>query len=462
MQEHGAAVNTDTSPNVQYDYDETVDAAGELTAGLRPSSVTYPNGRVLRYEYTSGDDDNLARISYLADDSGGAVGTHLAEYTRLGLDQVVKVDYTEPDLRFDLAHGAGAGLFAGLDKFGRVVDLRWNDNVPNPVVRINHTYDRMSNRLCREDVVASDNNKNLDEFYTYDGVNQLKTFQRGNLNASPPTGVTDKNFAQRWCFDATGNWVDFDQDDDGDNTWDLQQTRTHNTANEITALTAGWSTPAHDRAGNMTTIPQPNSPSESYTLTFDAWNRLVRVEDGEHLLAEYEYDGLHRRTLKRVWPTPGEGPSGADSSSSSSSSSGGDTYETTHFYYSNQWQVLEERVDDSTDAERQYIWGLRYIDDLILRDRDTESGGDLGFTGSALDERLYALQDANWNVGALTDTSGNVVERYVYDPYGNVTIYNADWSSTRSTSNYANTTLYTGRELDAETGLILKQANGSS
>jgi len=50
-QEHGAAVNSATSPNVQYAFDETVDAAGELTKGLRPTSVTYPNGRILRYEY---------------------------------------------------------------------------------------------------------------------------------------------------------------------------------------------------------------------------------------------------------------------------------------------------------------------------------------------------------------------------------------------------------------------------
>src|SRR5436189_405887 len=48
---------------------------------------------------------------------------------------------------------------------------------------------------------------------------------------------------------------------------------------------------------------------------------------------------------------------------------------------------------------------------LILRDRDTNADG-------ALDERLYALQDANWNVTALTSSSGDVQERYAYDAYG--------------------------------------------
>jgi hypothetical protein len=48
------------------------------------------------------------------------------------------------------------------------------------------------------------------------------------------------------------------------------------------------------------------------------------------------------------------------------------------------------------------------VDALVLRDRDT--GGD-----PELDERLYVQQDANFNVTALVDTAGNVVERYVYD-----------------------------------------------
>jgi hypothetical protein len=36
-------------------------------------------------------------------------------------------------------------------------------------------------------------------------------------------------------------------------------------------------------------------------------------------------------------------------------------------------------------------------------------------TGS-LKERHYAVQDANYNVTALTDRYGTVVERYKYDP----------------------------------------------
>jgi RHS repeat-associated protein len=59
-----------------------------------------------------------------------------------------------------------------------------------------------------------------------------------------------------------------------------------------------------------------------------------------------------------------------------------------------------------------------YVDALVLRDRDTDGNG-------TLDERLYPLQDANWNVTALVSASGTVVERYSYDPYGQVTVRDA-------------------------------------
>ena len=55
------------------------------------------------------------------------------------------------------------------------------------------------------------------------------------------------------------------------------------------------------------------------------------------------------------------------------------------------------------------------MDALVLRDRDTDGNG-------TLDERLYPLQDANWNVMALVTPAGTVVERYSYDPYGQVTV----------------------------------------
>jgi RHS repeat-associated protein len=62
------------------------------------------------------------------------------------------------------------------------------------------------------------------------------------------------------------------------------------------------------------------------------------------------------------------------------------------------------------------------------------------------------LTDANYNVTALVDTSGAVQERYVYDPYGAVTVCNADWTE-RTSGTMLNKVLFQGMYYDTETGL---------
>ena len=69
------------------------------------------------------------------------------------------------------------------------------------------------------------------------------------------------------------------------------------------------------------------------------------------------------------------------------------------------------------------------------------------------DDRIYYLGDANFNVTTLVDTSGDAIERYVYSPYGVLTIFDATWANIRSASSYDNEYTYTGRRLDAETGI---------
>src|SRR5262245_48809300 len=93
---------------------------------------------------------------------------------------------------------------------------------------------------------------------------------------------------------------------------------------------------------------------------------------------------------------------------------------TNDFYHTAAWQVVEERVNDV--PRRQYVWSPVYVDALVLRDRDANNDG-------SLEERLWAAQDANYNVTAVFDNSGNVVERYVYDPYGTPTVYDATYAN---------------------------------
>src|SRR5262249_17201856 len=92
------------------------------------------------------------------------------------------------------------------------------------------------------------------------------------------------------------------------------------------------------------------------------------------------------------------------------------------FYYSAAWQLLEERLNGSANACAQYLWSPVYLDALILRDRDTDPDQ------PGLEERLYVQQDANWNVTAIANPAGPAPERYVYDPYGKATVYDAGWT----------------------------------
>jgi len=151
----------------------------------------------------------------------------------------------------------------------------------------------------------------------------------------------------------------------------------------------------------------------------------VAVKDsGGTTLKTYGYDGLHRRISETASDT------------------------TTDFYYSDAWQVLEERVTSHgrQSVSAQYVWSPVYVDALVLRDRDTNGDG-------TLDERLWVVQDANYNVTALVDNSGNVVERYLYDPFGRVTVVDGGWVERSEGTAFAWHYLHQGGRYDDVSGL---------
>jgi RHS repeat-associated protein len=102
--------------------------------------------------------------------------------------------------------------------------------------------------------------------------------------------------------------------------------------------------------------------------------------------------------------------------------------------------VIEERSGTATTPTYQYVWGLTAAPTLVLRD---------DFTGSTTSPRLYAQQDANGNVTALVDATGVVKERYLYDPYGAVTVLNPSTWLPIASSAYAWRYLFQDGRLDA-------------
>jgi len=215
----------------------------------------------------------------------------------------------------------------------------------------------------------------------------------------------------------------------------------------------------------------------------EAWNRLVEVKDDgqtasrspwnnaasgilhaprkerhQTLIQKNIYDALGRRVKKHVDSQALGTPDGVD------------TY--VHMYYNTGWQLLETRETDTESTapdtlapEYQFVWSARYIDAPILREDFTVYG--------VMDGRIYYLTDANFNVTALVDEvevdSWQVVERYMYDAYGVVTVLDGcstgdadnpggesdtEWDpDPDGVSDYLNPILYCGYYRDLETGL---------
>ena len=442
------------TPAIEYAYADGADGNGNARY-LRLTSVTYPGPSTrtaVYYNYaSSGDGAVLSRLDNIAADSSG--NSKFAAYTYLGAGTISKVEHPGVTNGLTLNYDTSGGhAYAGLDRFSRVADQTWKVN-GSAVDRYTYGYDASGNRSYR----ANEQSSTRGELYAYDGLNRLQDAQRGTLNGNKDA-ITALAFRQFWGhlvdtspvadMDKLGNWAGFLQDVNGDATWDLAQTREHNLANEITDIAGGsWIEPVYDAAGNMVEGPSGLNPTVRHKFIYDAWNRLVKVTDSSDpavTIAIYRFNGLNHRARKFV-PT------------------GTNEWTVTEYHYNPNWQVLEERkaVEVSWDETEintkagptpaasgtnvQYVWDQRYIDAPVCRFRDTDADG------VPDDETLYYCNDANMNVTALVAANGTVVERYVYDPYGNPRIYDGSWNSL-SASAYANEIRYCGYRYDPETG----------
>jgi RHS repeat-associated protein len=417
-------VNT---PYLEYGY-----TSGANTGKL--SYVFYPNQTRVGFTYLASG--HLASVTL-----GTGGGTGLANYQYLGTNTLLNATYRDPISAQNVARytlGTTSAI-TGLDRFNRVTNHLWQDTAatPNTLDQYLYGYDAAGNRVWKENVKAAAYNYDFDELYQYDDMYQLIATKRGDLvDGLDGKEIVDEVFGQGWDLDSLGNWVGFD--DDG-----TPQAREHNAANEITSLDGSASGIAHDAAGNMIRMPMPGNGATALDVKYDAWNRMKTVSASSVLLGRYDYDASGRRIIKYV---PGDGQSTPDK------------YE--HFYHNGQ-QVVEtrERSDAQapglSDVKHQFVWSPHYIDRLILR--DTFSGGQRQNA-----ERLFYLADANYNVTGVmkrVDGAWTVAERYLYDAYGNVQVRDGNFDvDTDGLSDVGNTTLFTGRELDIESGLMYYRA----
>jgi RHS repeat-associated protein len=439
---------------VQYTYSDSSSANYNRS---RLASLTYPDNNgagesVLTYSYgtTNSIDDRISRIRAMSVPQW--TSQNIVSYERIGLDMTSLVNYEVPAVQLDRTYSnegkrravgyttQAAGVYPGWDRFGRVRRQSWVDtsttrhdvsttlpNIP-PIFEETHKYDWASSKLAKTDARPGATWGNRDSRVLYDALDRLRQL---NLGVQGPSSFTfAANGSQKWSLDMLGNWNSIFTDTSGDDTFSSgeEEVRAHNMANELLSRTRSPLTKdvTSDAAGNVRTIEPFGSLSENHTFTYDAWNRLVKVEQmnttpvTDKMVGIYAYNGLNWRTIKDA---DTQTPVGLD--------------QRRIMFYSASWQLLTEYVDDYTNNTTtpspsgvnricQQVWGLRYIDDAVLRRVDTDADGsyedeaDGGEPNGdpATEHAYWHVTDAQFSTVAMLGRYASVEERVRYSAYG--------------------------------------------
>lgn len=403
--------------------------SSDWNADDRRVGVTYANGRELSFAY-----DTLDRVEDIRDvpvDDPTRITTPLVHYDYIGTDRVLTRAHQNGTKSTMLSPD---GIIAGHDDIGydglrRVVEVRDVRGLNNVITGYQRTYDRADNVTSEAKLHSTANS----ELYAYDSAYQLTDLDRGVLHEDATLIAMRSDTLipgeQDWTLDGVGNW----QTVDG-------EARAHSSFNEVVTRTEDGRmvTLSYDDNGNLTR-------DGSHRYEYDFRDRLVRVTNSRaDEVGSYAFDALDRRVL-------------ADARISRTLT------ETTEFIHDGQ-RVIEGRDADQV-LQGQYVYGIG-IDEVVVLDRNLDEDD------SAVDvddQRLFYHSSPLGSVHALTDASGNTVEGYQYDAYGRPTVFVAgangsvDFGGDDSiviggSSDVDNPYLFTGRRLDAETGLYYYRA----
>jgi RHS repeat-associated protein len=337
--------------------------------------------------------------------------TALARYWYNGIGQVVSQQYDQPDVMWNL-YGS-AGTYPDLDRFNRVVSSRWT-KVPavNPAFdfySVALTYDRNSNITSADDSVHA----GFDVAYTMDSVNRLTRAEEGTLGSGT---ISNRKRDEQWTLNHTGNWdrdkVDLNGDTDFVDANELDDTRTHNAVNELTARDTDSNasnnyTLSYDGSGDLT------DDGQSYKYEYDAFLRLRKVKNQSNaLVAEYRYNGLgHRIAVHEDTDTDG------------------DVDANDKWYYDafdERWRHLARFRESDSSPKEDFVphqAGLdgngasSYIDLVVCRNKDANTAWTSASDGT-LEERIYHCQNWRADVSAIVAAAGTMKEWDKYSAYG--------------------------------------------
>lgn len=405
------------------DRDSAVDASGSVndyavsyafakaTTGrntIRKTSMALPGSKTISYGYLSrsGLPDNAAsRVTEMKD--GTVV---LATWDYNGVGQVVGTGYPEAEAYSRLYDGSSPPVYDGLDKFDRVTKSRWTKDLTTLIdfYGVELTHDEDSNITTATDAVWP----GFDVKYTMDSLNRLTRAQEGTLSSG---SISSQTRDQEWLLGQTGNWdrnkVNLNGDADYLDTGEVDDTRSHNTVNEIltrdedsnSGTTENNYSPAYDAVGNLT------DDKTDYIYDYDAFNRLRKIRwtlSPTKVIAEYKYNGLGYRIAVHT-------DTDADNDVDSSDSWYFDAYDP-------RWRQVARFIDSSSSPSELFVsqcagrsgsGDASYIDLVACRYRDKDQNG-------TLEERLYYCQNWRADVSAIIGSDGTAKEWVKYSAYG--------------------------------------------
>ena len=408
------SLSSDNS-TVEYRYNSLNYLLSETNNGLAASAsydglgnrqqLNYPGGRVLDYDY-----DAIYNLKAITDTTGGA-SDNVVEYD-FAARRVLERRYGNGT---KLSYIGAAANDMGYDGINRVLQHHHSNAAEELIAGFDYAYDKVHNRRYEVDQFAQ-----LADVYEYDSTYRvIRAAYRVAANDATLQAVSNNNSTnadvagiispqdESYLLDGVGNRASL-QTVEGDVSDAVGYQS--NAMNEYTRI--GAVEQSHDANGNLT-----SDGERSYH--FDAKNRLLRVSTlGGNTIASYKYDAFGRRIEKRA---------------------GSETVRYMHFAK----RVLEERGIFS-QLQRQYVYGSWVDEVLQLR--------------NAANEDFYYHGNSIGSIAAITNGSGDVVERYRYSAYGETTVLEADGVTELDESSVDNAYGFTGRRFDPETGFYYYRA----
>jgi len=474
----GAVVGA-TTPRIAYQWDCEETDISTATGGSTPAQVGHLRLEWMTYPSVAGASTRRVTMGYGAGGGAGDVLSRLDAMTcNIGEPTIAAFGYVGASRRASVtlaASSSGGGVIQtldtnpgsvgleGLDGFGRIIDLHYENDAttPDTLFRAQYTYDILGNRVSAEltqaDIpdgagTATQDNE-FSQLNSYDALNRLVKTEYGTLSS----GVISPNVrTDEWSLDLLGNWVGdtsmdgrettgdldwYDLDpprgveftpDSGDDTFKWLQAVNPRNEIEQLDLDEDGTTSSHgliyDGAGNL-------EFDGTYFYQYDAWNRLQQINEASwnsgtssvdigDIVKHYTYDG-HGRLIRiqSPYPDPWTAQTG--------------DFRTERLYYDGIRRIQEVIVDPVTgesgggeEAEgedgqigggqaveylsREYVWGPgdQGFDELLVQ-----------YNG--LGDEFWAIMDAGGDLVALCDLGGSggaarVVGQWTYDAYGAV------------------------------------------